>query len=165
MSQLATLLYSYCRTRYLAARFDSRQALLIWQDRQVQRFLRKILPRSPFYQQYFSGRAISDWQSWPTIDKAMMMANFDALNTVGVRKAEAFALAQRAEESRDFSAKVGQITVGLSSGTSGNRGLFIATDRERYQWAGAALASARTNTPRKHETTKPDLYKRCFVVS
>lgn len=140
MSQLATLLQSYFRTRMLATRFRTRAALLAWQDRQVQQFLGKTLPRSPFYQQYFAGRRLDDWQNWPTIDKSIMMANFDALNTVGIHKAAAFALAQRAEASRDFSPQLGKITVGLSSGTSGNRGLFIATDRERYRWAGAALA-------------------------
>lgn len=140
MNQLATLLYSYFRTRALAKRFRTRAQLLAWQDRQVQGFLRKIVPRSPFYQRYFHGRMLADWQNWPVIDKQLMMANFDELNTVGIRKEVAFAVALRAEESRDFSPKLGKITVGLSSGTSGNRGLFIATDRERYQWAGAALA-------------------------
>src|SRR4051812_3831728 len=106
MNQLATILYSYCRTRYLAARFPTRSALLAWQDRQVQRFLRNTLPRSPFYQHYFAGRPLQDWQKWPVIDKAIMMANFDELNTVGVKQQEAFASALRAEESRDFSPKL-----------------------------------------------------------
>ncbi len=140
MSQLVTLLYSYARTRYLATHFRSRAALLAWQDRQVQRFLRNILPRSPFYQRYFAGQALEKWQSWPIIDKSLMMDNFDELNTLGVSKKAAFAVALQAETSRNFTPKLNQVTVGLSSGTSGSRGLFIATDQERYCWAGAALA-------------------------
>ncbi|MFN8494750.1 MAG: F390 synthetase-related protein [Caldilineaceae bacterium] len=140
MNQLATLLYSYVRTRYLATRFRNRTALLAWQDRQVQRFLRNTLLRSPFYQRYFAGHSIEQWQNWPVIDKSIMMDNFDALNTLGVRKAAAFAVALQAETSRNFTPKLGPVTVGLSSGTSGNRGLFMATDQERYRWAGAALA-------------------------
>ncbi len=140
MSQLVTLLYSYTRTRYLANRFRSRAALLVWQNRQVQRFLRNILPRSPFYQRHFAGHAIEQWQSWPIMDKSLMMDNFDELNTLRLSKEAAFAVALQAESSRDFTPKLGPISVGLSSGTSGKRGLFIATDPERYRWAGAALA-------------------------
>ena len=134
------ILYHYWRAKYLAQRFRTRAELLAWQDQQVQKFLRRILPRAPFYQQQRDGRAIADWQQWPTIDKATMMANFDRLNTVGIRQADAFAVALRAEAARDFSPTLGSITVGLSSGTSGSRGLFLASEHERYRWAGVALA-------------------------
>ena len=99
---LAHLLASYARTRWLDRHFTSRQALLDWQEQQVQEFLRHILPRSPFYRHHFAGLALADWHQWPTIDKAVMMANFDALNTVGVKLAPAMALALEAEESRNL---------------------------------------------------------------
>lgn len=137
---LAHLLSSYARTRRLDRHFTSRQSLLDWQERQVQEFLRRILPRSPFYQRHFAGLALADWHQWPTIDKAAMMANFDTLNTVGIKHAPAMALAIEAEETRHFGRKLNGMTVGLSSGTSGNRGLFLATAREQAIWAGAALA-------------------------
>ncbi len=140
MHPLPFILYHYWRAKYLAQRFRTRAELLAWQDRQVQKFLWRILPRSPFYQQHRGRRSIADWQQWPTIDKAMMMANFDMLNTVGVSQAAAFAVALRAEAARDFSPTLGSITVGLSSGTSGSRGLFLASVYERYRWAGVALA-------------------------
>jgi putative adenylate-forming enzyme len=140
MNQLATILYSYFRTRYLAIFFRTREDLLAWQDRRVKRFLRKIVPRSPFYQGYFDGWAINDWQTWPTIDKSIMMANFDALNTLGVRSAEAMMVALEGERLRNFGPLQQNITVGLSSGTSGNRGIFLASPHERALWAGAALA-------------------------
>ena len=141
----ATILYHYLRIRY-RPRFRSREHLLAWQNQQVQRHLRRILPKSPFYQQQFGDHSISEWQSAPIIDKASMMANFDTLNTLGIQKEEAFAVALRAEQSRDFSPtldlnlKMKGVTVGLSSGTSGNRGLFIVSPSERYKWAGAILA-------------------------
>jgi len=140
MHPLPFILYHYWRAQYLAQRFHTRTQLLAWQDRQVQKFLRRILPRSPFYQHHHSGRAIADWQQWPTIDKTTMMANFDRLNTVGIRQTDAFAVALRAEAARDFSPTLGSITVGLSSGTSGSRGIFLASASERYRWAGVALA-------------------------
>src|SRR5699024_7869763 len=45
-----------------------------------------------------------------------------------------------AERSRDFAPTIGDITVGLSSGTSGNRSLFLVSPAERYSWAGTMLA-------------------------
>ncbi len=135
-----TSLHSYLRTCWLDQRFRSREALLDWQNRQVQRFLSEILPRSPFYQRHFAGQSSADWRTWPLTDKALMMANFDEVNTVGVKVHEAMALALAAEDSRNFSHTLNGVTVGLSSGTSGNRGLFLATRKERAQWAGAALA-------------------------
>jgi putative adenylate-forming enzyme len=136
----ATILYSYLRTGWLARRFRTRDALLAWQDRQVQQFLKRILPRSPFYRRRFAGLDLKRWRTLPVIEKSVMMANFDELNTVSIGKDEAFLVAHQAEESRNFAPTLRGVTVGLSSGTSGNRGLFLASDLERYQWAGAALA-------------------------
>lgn len=111
-----------------------------WQDRQVTRHLQRVLKTSAWYRKKFAGLEISRWRDWPVIDKAEMMANFDELNTVGVAKSEALALARRAEESRDFSPQIGDITVGLSSGTTGNSGIFLADSKERAEWAGNLLA-------------------------
>ena len=43
------------------------------------------------------------------------------------------------ETSRDFEPTIEGITVGLSSGTSGNRGLFLASSSERAIWVAAVL--------------------------
>lgn len=68
------------------------------------------------------------------------MANFNRLNTVGLDRDRALEIAVAAERSRDFSPTYRGVSVGLSSGTSGHRGLFIVSDRERCAWAGAVLA-------------------------
>lgn len=120
--------------------FKSRNALENWQDRKIQAFLKRILPTSRFYQKYYSGMDIHHWRSWPMMNKKMMVDYFTDLNTVGITKEEAFAAALAAEESRDFTPTVRGITVGLSSGTSGNRGLFLASKDEQVRWAGAILA-------------------------
>jgi putative adenylate-forming enzyme len=111
-----------------------------WQDRQVTRHLERVIGKSSWYRRKFSGLEIGDWREWPTIDKAEMMENFDELNTVGVSKRDALELARRSEESRDFSPQIGDITVGLSSGTTGNTGIFLANSGERAAWAGNLLA-------------------------
>lgn len=48
-------------------------------------------------------------------------------------------IAIRAETSRDFRPLIGDVSVGLSTGTSGQRGLFLATPRERRLWAAIML--------------------------
>lgn len=139
MNGIPTLLWNYVQTRHLR-RFRSRTELERWQDRRVQALLKRVLPAAPFYREQAQGLSLSDWRHFPTIDKSVMMANFDTLNTVGIKADEAMAVALEAERSRDFAPTLGEITVGLSSGTSGNRGLFLVSPSERFAWAGSILA-------------------------
>ncbi len=141
MHPLWLILWHYWQTKY-QRNFRSREALSAWQHHRVTRFLSKVLPQSPFYQSYYQDYDRQNWQQFPCIDKAMMMANFDRLNTVGITQADAMAIARKAEESRDFSAMIQGYTVGLSSGTSGNRGLFLVSPAEQQAWAGTILAKA-----------------------
>jgi len=94
--------------------------------------LQYVIRRSSFYRDYYQGYDLGDLESLPVIDKAIMMENFDTLNTAGISKDEAFSVALKAERSRDFTISIRNITIGLSSGTSGNRGLFLASPKERY---------------------------------
>lgn len=139
MKDRLTILSSFFRTKR-HQQFTSRAQLERWQDGRVQQFLQKILPKSPFYQRQFDSIDLENWQQAPIIEKADMMDHFDDLNTVGISKERAFEVAIKAEQSRDFSPKINGITVGLSSGTSGNRGLFLVSDQERLRWAGTVLA-------------------------
>ena len=131
---------------YLAAlryrRFATRDQLERWQNVRVERHLARLLPKSPFLQERFEGIGTQNWRELPPITKVEMMANFDRLNTVGIQRGQAMEIALKAEETRDFSPMVGNITVGLSSGTSGARGLFLASPEERATWAGTILARA-----------------------
>lgn len=95
---------------------------------------------SPFYREHWRGHDLNDWQNLPTVDKSLMMANFNTFNTVGVRQEEALEIALRAEQHRDFAPTLRGYTVGLSSGTSGQRGLFVVSAEEQEAWAGTLLA-------------------------
>ncbi|BAZ33255.1 hypothetical protein NIES4074_57650 [Cylindrospermum sp. NIES-4074] len=139
MKSLLTILWYYLKTKYIR-RFNSREKLLKWQDMQVRKFLKEILPKSQFYRDYYQGLNIQNWQQFPIIDKFIMMGNFDKLNTVNIQKSAAFILATQAEEKRNFAATLQGFTVGLSSGTSGNRGIFIVSQKEQQAWAGTILA-------------------------
>jgi putative adenylate-forming enzyme len=134
------LLASYAWTR--SRRWPSPEALAAWQERQVRRHLAWVVERSPFHRARFAGAlAGGDWRTVPPVGKAETMAHFGRANTAGVRLDDALAVALRAERDRDFAPLLpGGIAVGLSSGTSGGRGVFLASPEERDRWAGAVLA-------------------------
>ncbi|MFY7910248.1 MAG: hypothetical protein ACOVO2_11870, partial [Emticicia sp.] len=85
------------------------------------------------------GEVNQPFTAFPIINKAIFMANFDAINTVNIKLEEALAVAIKSEENRDFSPTIKGITVGLSSGTSGNRGVFLASEKERAYWVALVL--------------------------
>jgi len=129
---------SYAQTKL--RRFRSRAQLEAWQQVQVQRHLAELLPRSTYLGERFAGRPVQQWQQLEPITKTEMMSNFSKLNTVGLSLEAAMEVALAAEHSRDFSPELNGVTVGLSSGTSGHRGLFIVSPQERADWAGQMLA-------------------------
>src|SRR4051794_30145624 len=122
MSGGLSILWHYCQVRRNLHRWNDRSSLEAWQNQIVEQHLTRVLPRSAFYRQLYRDRTLSDWREFPIITKAEMMEHFDDLNTVGVRREHAFKVATDAEGSRDFLPMIGDVTVGLSSGTSGNRG-------------------------------------------
>ncbi|MFC5631293.1 MULTISPECIES: F390 synthetase-related protein [Streptococcus] len=124
-------LIAFMTTRY--RHFQNREALLTYQGRQIQKHLAYIERFSPYFKNGINLTQIS-------MDKSFMMAHFDELNTVGIKKADAFNLAIDSERSRQFSPTINSISVGLSSGTSGHRGIFLTSPEEQAIWAGTILA-------------------------
>ncbi|WP_018751780.1 F390 synthetase-related protein [Paenibacillus sanguinis] len=117
-----------------------RDRLTRWQEKQVIRHVKWVRQSSPFYRKWWNDLPADDWRSFPIIEKSGMMEHFDELNTVGIRREEALELAARAEQTRDFKPLLSGVTIGLSSGTSGNRGLFVLSAREQAAWSGTVLA-------------------------
>tara|TARA_B110000090_G_scaffold97818_1_gene110124 strand:- start:1616 stop:2875 length:1260 start_codon:yes stop_codon:yes gene_type:complete len=99
------------------------------------RFQQRVLTKAPLYRDRLSD-PLSDF---PIQEKAEFMRDFNHINTCGLSLSDAMDVAVKSEESRDFKPTIGGITVGLSSGTSGNRGLFLASDQERAVWVAAVL--------------------------
>lgn len=116
-------------------RGGSRQALLARQERRLGHFLHRVLPGAAFYRPY-AGRPLD---ALPVVDKAVHLESFAAMNRFGIPLEEALAVALEAERSRDFAPRLHGLTVGLSSGTSGRRGVFLVADGERAAWAGLVL--------------------------
>lgn len=122
---------SFLRARNLARRLRTRADVAAWQAARLDRFVRKIAPRVAAYRD-LGARALSDL---PVMDKARLMTNFHLYNRAGVT----------AEEARSALAgdgRVGRYSVGASTGTSGNRGLYLVSDHERFTWLGVMLAKA-----------------------
>jgi putative adenylate-forming enzyme len=111
--------------------FKSKEILKEYQKEQLERCL-----SSHGTKFYPNSNKLEDFE---IINKKIFMENFEAINTVGITKEEAYKIALASEESRNFSNKIGDISVGLSSGTSGNRGIFLVSEEESIRWAGYIL--------------------------
>jgi phenylacetate-CoA ligase len=148
MIDLWTLLRSYAGARWRFRHLHG-PALAAFQDRRARSIVAHAIRHSPFYRDHFAGHDPNDWRPLPAIDKQSMMQAFDAFNTAGVRLDEAMPLALHAEGDRSFAATINGLTVGLSSGTSGQRGLFVVDRAEQLRWAGTMLARALPSLRRR----------------
>jgi putative adenylate-forming enzyme len=84
--------------------------------------------KSPFFKEYYADCA--DFFHLPTINKEIMMNNLTEYNTLGLDKEKITAFALDVEKNRDFSRRFHGINIGMSSGTSGNKGIIITTRAE-----------------------------------
>ncbi|MEX2783796.1 F390 synthetase-related protein [Streptococcus sp. H49] len=130
--KLYYFLQSFISTRWLQ-HWPSRSALEAYQKKAVNKQIAYFRSKSPYFQKHPD---LTDFH----MDKDFMMAHFDELNTVGIKKDAAFKIAIQSERLRDFSPDYQGISVGLSSGTSGHRGIFLTSPKEQAVWAGAILA-------------------------
>ena len=132
MKKFFKIILTFIKVRYFS-KWTSRDKLLKYQKKQVEKHLKFLKENSPYFKTH---KITKDF----TMNKAFMMDNFDELNTLGVKKNEAMEIALNSEKTRNFNQKYKNISVGLSSGTSGHRGMFITTPEEQGIWAGTILA-------------------------
>ena len=105
------------------------------QQRMWRKFQSTVLPISPFYRSYLK----KELTELPVLEKKEFMGNFNEINTKGIDLKQAIDIATRSENSRDFSPTLNGYTVGLSTGTSGNKGLFLVSKKERAMWVALIL--------------------------
>lgn len=134
ITHFANSLWAYYHARRM--RFNNSAELADYQDSRLIRHLDWISRHSRFYA-HFKNKPLA---TWPIMDKSSMMMHFDQMNTAQLSLAEVMHAALASEKNRDFSPTVRGYTTGLSSGTSGQRGVFVVSARERAQWAGIILA-------------------------
>ena len=128
MSGLGEALKSFAVTRWVSRK--TRKDFERWQARALRRWLDRDLPLASFY-----GKAPRHLDELPVTDKALLMSQFERFNIGGVSARDGWAAASA-------DGRLGNLTIGASTGTSGNRGLFIISEAEKYRWLGAILAKA-----------------------
>ena len=137
-SELVHFLIAFARTRW-GLRFRDRAALDRWQQKRLRRFIQTTLKETGFYKNIVA----KDVASLPIVDKAVTLAQFAGFNSHGISldiaTCAAIALESGLPIPIDFDLT---LTAGLSSGTQGPRGVFLASAKERVTWAGILLARA-----------------------
>lgn len=118
---------------FIHRRFYSQKQIHDYQERELRCLVKLSRQNSSFYKAHLSGLTIDslhDLTSVPSINKEILMANFDCLNTVGLIRSDVQDYAVQKERDRDYLGYYqDKFVIGLSSGTSGNKGLYI-TPRE-----------------------------------
>ncbi len=139
MGELGAAAKAFVETLWRTRRWQSRQAFEHWQGKKLARWLKNDLPRVDYY-----AGAPESLGDLPIIDKKTLMANFDRFNIARVRAEDGW----RACETDK---KIGTLNVGASTGTSGNRALFVISEAERFRWLGVMLAKAVPGFLFRHE--------------
>ncbi len=110
--------------------FKTRRQLLAYQNKRLRIFFRWLRKNARYYETYTS------FSQLPIITKQDMLDSFNEINTVGCTLKDCLAQAHRMEQTRDFNDTVSNgISVGLSTGTSGKRSVFLVSKQEQNQWA------------------------------
>ncbi|MDP3058842.1 MAG: hypothetical protein Q8N36_05250 [bacterium] len=120
----------------------SQRQITQYQENEVVRLVDFARKESPFYRSLYEGldvHSLSDFALLPTINKQTMMENFDELNTEGLVLSEVMEYAVQKELAKDYLGYYkDRFVIGLSSGTSGNKGLYV-TSRELTARASAVF--------------------------
>lgn len=129
------IVYHYLLTKYFSS-VANRNDLEKMQNIRMKKLRRKVLMKSPFYRSFQD----TPFNEIPIMTKQFMMKQFNEIVTQDIDRDTAIQVAIHSEKTRDFTPSINGITIGLSSGTSGNRGLFLVSPSERTRWAGVILA-------------------------
>lgn len=131
MSDRLALLNAYLRTRLLSATLRDRAAIDRWQVKRIESLRRHAVRNVGFYRRFGD----VPFSQFPIIGKADVMSRYEAFNILGLTAEEAW---RRLDENDPLPG----YDIGCSTGTSGNRGLYVVSDRERFLWLGTIVAKA-----------------------
>ena len=122
---------AYLRTRLLRRWLTSRDRIERWQQPRVARLARDAARQVAFYRS-LPNTAFSEL---PVVGKSEVMARFEDFNRIGLTAAQVWSMIDRGEAPQGYD-------VGCSTGTSGNQGLYLVSDEERFVWLGTIVAKA-----------------------
>lgn len=125
-----SILSTFAQTLWTCRNGRSRADFERWQAGKLQHWLAHDLPAVDFYR-----NAPPRLESLPIIDKSVVMGDFAAFNRGRITADEGW----RAFET---TGKCKGVSIGASTGTSGNRALYAITPAEQQRWLGTILAKA-----------------------
>jgi putative adenylate-forming enzyme len=115
------------------------------QAKKVKKLLIFAKAKSPYYQRRLSDIGELSLEKVPEIDKTEMMAHFDEINTGLLYKEDLINFQLKQEKASTLGLYRGRYSVGVSSGTSGNKGLTVLSKNERDNYS--CLLWARNGIP------------------
>ena len=129
--------YFLCKLRF---RNFNKSDIKKYQNKRVKKITEYAVNHSKFNKEYFSGFDLTNIPELPFINKKIMMDNLSDFNTVGLSKSEILNFCLEVEKTRNFSKRLKGLNIGMSSGTSGNKGVEIVTPREENYMKAALFA-------------------------
>ena len=129
--------YFFCKIRF---KYYKTKDIKNYQERRIEKMARYAVARSSFFKKYYSGFDLESIWKLPPVNKKIMMENLTDYNTVGLPREEIIDFCLEVEKTRDFSRRLKGFNVGMSSGTSGNKGVEIVTLGEEKYMKAALLS-------------------------
>lgn len=108
----------------------NREKLESHQKKQLKKIIEFSRKNSEYYNNLFSGLDEVTLEQIPIITKSEMMDNFNQINTKNLKKEELIAFTITQEKKGQYSRFQGEYSIGLSSGTSGNKALTVLSQNE-----------------------------------
>lgn len=131
------LFFLLCRYRF---RHLNETEIRRYQAKGLRAQARYAARHSRFFRNHYSSVDLKNATNLPTVNKKIMMDNLTEYNTVGLTRKEIIDFCLEVEKSRDFTRRLKGLNVGMSSGTSGNKGVEILTRREEIYMKAALFA-------------------------
>ncbi len=126
---MTNLLTAFLKARWRFKHWNPKK-IHEFQEQQARKIIQYAVANSKFYRSYYNNKDLNDVSQLPLIDKRIMMQEFTDFNTVGLTKEECLEFCLKTEETRDFSKKYKNFIIGMSTGTSGNRGIEMVSKKE-----------------------------------
>lgn len=131
------LFYFLCKFRF---HYFNESDIKKYQSKKVKGVIKYATTHSKYFRKYYAGFDLNVFSSLPTVNKKIMMDNLTDYNTVGLTKEEILNFCLEVEKTRNFSKRLKGLNIGMSSGTSGNKGVEIVTLAEEKYMKAALFA-------------------------
>ncbi len=112
----------------------NRNQLEKYQKKQLKKIINFVVQHSIYYNKIFRDRT-PNYKNLPIMNKKIMMENFDIINTQGLKKYDIMNFMNEQIKSNKIDLYLGKYSCGLSSGTSGNKGLTVLSKKEMKNYS------------------------------